>query len=152
MRPRARRLPPVLLPLLVVIALLPFGCQGSSTVTGPSGGAVASANIAGTWSGSYQSDDMVGCGTSSASATFQQTGNVVTGSVSTSKCGVTGIFKGTVQGNTVMGAVAQEGCVGGGASGTINGSDLVLSIGDMTKPLVTGDKSIMYGGVVSFHR
>jgi hypothetical protein len=65
---------------------------------------------------------------------------------------VTGLFKGTVQGNLVIGAVAMEGCVGGGASGTISGSELVLSIGDLTKPLVTGDKVIKYGGVVTFHR
>ena len=152
MRSRARRLPLVLLALLVTIAVVPLGCQGSSTVTGPSGGAVAAASIDGTWSGTYRSDDTSGCGSSSASATFRQEGATVTGIVSTSSCGVTGYFKGTVQGNMVTGAVAMEGCVGGGASGTVNGSDFVLSIGDLTKPLVTGDQSIMYGGVVSFHR
>jgi hypothetical protein len=152
MRSRARRLPFVLLAILVTIALVPLGCQGSSTVTGPSGGAVAAASIDGTWSGTYRSDDTSGCGSSSASATFRQEGATVTGIVSTSSCGVTGYFKGTVQGNMVTGAVAMEGCVGGGASGTVNGSEFVLSIGDLTKPLVTGDKTIMYGGVVSFHR
>lgn len=152
MRSRARRLSPVLLALLVVIVVVPLGCQGSNSVTGPSGGAVAAASIGGTWSGTYQSDDTASCGSSSATATFQQTGNIVTGNVSTSSCGVTGVFKGTIQGNLVTGTVAMEGCVGGGASGTVSGSQLVFSIGDMTKPLVTGDKSILYGGVVTFHR
>jgi hypothetical protein len=151
MRSTAPRLPLFLLAFLVTIAVV-VGCQGSSTVTGPSGGAVTAASIDGTWSGTYRSDDTSGCGSSSASATFRQEGATVTGIVSTSSCGVAGYFKGTVQGNMVTGAVAMEGCVGGGASGTVNGSEFVLSIGDLTKPLVTGDKTIMYGGVVSFHR
>ena len=95
---------------------------------------------------------MSGCGTSAATATFQQEGAAVTGNVSTTSCGVTGHFKGTVQGNMVYGAVSMDGCIGGGASGTINGSELVLSIADLTKPLITDDKTIMYGGVVTFHR
>lgn len=153
MRSRARHVTLTFLVLLVTIALVPIGCQGSNTVTGPSGGAVApAANIAGAWSGSYQSDDLTGCGSSTATATFQQNGATVTGLVSTSSCGVTGYFKGTVQGNLLTGSVAMEGCVGGGASGTISGSELVLSIGDLTKPLITGDKVIKYGGVVTFHR
>jgi hypothetical protein len=153
MRSRARHLPIVFLVLLVTIALVPIACQGSNTVTGPPGGAVEpAANIAGTWSGSYLSDDSTGCGSSTATATFQQNGATVTGLVSTSSCGVTGYFKGTVQGNLVTGAVAMEGCVGGGASGTITGSELSLGIGDLTKPLITGDRVIMYGGVVTLHR
>jgi len=153
MRSRARHLPIVFPVLLVTIAILPIACQGSNTVTGPPGGALApAANIAGTWSGSYRSDDSTGCGSSTATATFQQNGATVTGLVSTSTCGVTGYFKGTVQGNLVTGAVAMEGCVGGGASGTINGSELSLGIGDLTKPLITGDRVIMYGGVVTLHR
>jgi len=153
MRSRARLLTLVFLVLLVTIALAPIGCQGSNTVTGPSGGAVgAAANIAGTWSGSYLSDDLTGCGGSTATASFQQHGATVTGLVSTSSCGVTGYFKGTVQGNLLTGSVAMEGCVGGGASGTINGSELSLGIGDLTKPLITGDRIIRYGGVVTFHR
>lgn len=152
MRSRARRLPLVLLALLVTIAVAPLGCQDSATVTGPSGGAVAAASIDGTWSGTYRSDDTSGCGSSSATATFRQEGGKVTGLVSTSTCGVAGYFTGTVQGNMVTGAVAMEGCVGGGASGVISGSEFVLSIGDLTKPLITGDRTIMYGGVVNFHR
>jgi hypothetical protein len=98
------------------------------------------------------SNDPAGCGTSSATAVFRQDGATVTGNVSTSTCGVAGTFKGNVQGSLVTGAVSMAGCVGGGASGTISGAELVLSIGDLTKPLITGDKTIMYGGIVTFHR
>jgi hypothetical protein len=152
MRSRARHLPLILLALLAATALFALGCQGSATVTGPPLATAPAASMAGTWNGTFQSDDTAGCGSSSAMATFQQDGPTVTGNVSTSTCGVTGNFKGTVQGNMVLGSIAMEGCTGGGASGTINGSELVLSIGDLTKPLVTGDKPIMYGGVVRFHR
>ena len=152
MSSRARRLPVILLALLVAIVVVPLGCQGSNTVTGTSGGAAPAASIAGTWNGTFLSDGTGGCGSSSATANLQQEGAIVTGIVSTSSCGVTGYFKGTVQGNMVTGSVAMDGCIGGGASGTIDGSQFVLSIADLTKPLVTGDKTIMYGGVATFHR
>ncbi len=151
----ARRHPLVLLALLLAFVLLPIGCQDSSPVTGPSasmGGSAPAASVSGTWSGTYVSYDPSGCGSSTATATLQQDGATVTGLISTSSCGVTGYFKGQVQGNMVTGAISMAGCVGGGASGTVSGSDLVLSIGDLTKPLITGDKVIMYGGTVSFRR
>lgn len=150
MSSRARQLPLIPLALLVTIALLPLGCGDSDSITGPSMG--ASASINGTWSGNFVSNDPAGCGTSSATAVFRQDGATVTGNVSTSTCGVAGTFKGNVQGSLVTGAVSMAGCVGGGASGTISGAELVLSIGDLTKPLITGDKTIMYGGIVTFHR
>lgn len=151
MRPRTRELPLISLSVLVAIVLTSPGCQNSDSITGPSMGA-ASASIDGTWSGKYVSDDPAGCGSSSATAVFRQDGSTVTGNVSTSSCGVTGYFEGTVRGSLVSGAVKMAGCLGGSASGTISGSELVLSIGDLTKPLVTGDREIMYGGTVTFHR
>jgi hypothetical protein len=72
--------------------------------------------------------------------------------VVTSACGVGGLFQGTLQGNTLMGKIAMEGCVGGGVSGTINGSEISLSISDLTKPLVTFDKAVLAGGVVILRR
>jgi hypothetical protein len=51
-----------------------------------------------------------------------------------------------------MGKIAMEGCVGGGVSGTINGSEISLSISDLTKPLVTFDKPVLMGGVVKLRR
>jgi hypothetical protein len=152
MRSRARHLTLIPPALLVAIVLIPIGCQGSATVTGPPLATAPATSIAGAWSGTFSSDGTAGCGSSSATAIFQQDGANVTGNVSTSSCGVTGNFKGTIQGNMVYGAVAMNGCTGGGASGVIDGSELILSIGDLTKPLVTGDRVIMSGGVATFHR
>ena len=60
-----------------------------------------------------------------------------------------GYFKATISGSNVFGSVAMEGCVGGKLSGTINGNTLSLQIADLTKPLVTDDRTIMSGGVVT---
>ncbi len=147
----ARHLSLFPLALVVTIGLLSPGCEKADSVTGPSVVA-APASIDGTWSGKYVSYDPAGCGSSPATAVFRQDGATVTGSVSTSACGVTGSFKGNVRGDQVSGAVEMAGCVGGGASGTVSGSELVLSIGDLTQPLVSGDKTVMYGGLVTLHR
>jgi hypothetical protein len=139
---------------LAMTALLTLlACQGSNTVTSPSTGTMpASANVSGTWSGSFSPNDSVRCGGSTATAVFQQSGAEITGNVSTSQCGVTGYFSGTMQGNVVMGKISMQGCTGGGVSGTVSGSQLSLSIGDLTKPLVTGDTPVMAGGIVTLHR
>ena len=139
--------------LLLAAALAALACQNSNSVTGPSNNLASPAgNVAGSWSGTFQSDDMQGCGGSTATATFQQVGATVSGNVVTSACGVGGLFQGTLQGNTLMGKIAMEGCVGGGVSGTINGSEISLSISELTKPLVTLDKPVLMGGVVILRR
>jgi len=107
--------------------------------------------VAGSWTGSYLAFEST-CAGSRSTATFQQTGSNVTGSITTADCGVSGSFIGTLEGNTLMGALHLEGCTGGGVSGTLSDSGLALSIGDMTKPLVTGDRVLMSGGSVSLHR
>jgi hypothetical protein len=152
MRLTARNLSPFPA-LLCAVALASLACQNSSsTVTGPSNVAAPAGNVTGSWSGTFQSDDTQSCGGSTATATFQQVGSTVTGNVVTSACGVGGLFQGTLQGNTLMGKIAMEGCVGGGVSGTINGSEISLSISDLTKPLVTFDKPVLMGGVVKLRR
>jgi hypothetical protein len=139
--------------LLLTVALAALACQNSNSVTGPANNVAAPAgNVTGTWSGTFQSNDMQGCGGSTASATFQQVGATVTGNLSTSSCGVSGYFKGSLQGNMLLGSIAMEGCVGGGVSGTMNGSQLSLSITDLTKPLITFDKPVMIGGDVTLRR
>jgi len=145
-----------ILPFLALIASVAFalvflGCQGSNSVSGPATG-TASANIAGTWSGFFQSDDLTTCGNSGAVATFQQDGANVTGNLETSACGVAGYFRGTLAGNLLTGSISMEGCVGGQFSGTVSPTGFSLSIGDLTKPLVTGDRVIMSGGVVTLRR
>ncbi len=135
------------------VALAALACQNSNSVTGPPNGTVAPASsIAGSWSGTFQPDDSAACGGSSASATFQQDGSRVTGNLRTSDCGVSGYFKGTLMGDTLVGSIAMQGCIGGGVSGTVSGSAISLSIGDLTKPLVTGQTPVMTGGQVTLSR
>jgi hypothetical protein len=137
----------------ISLAVAALACQNSNSVTGPpSGNATPAASIAGSWNGSFQPDDSMTCGGSSASATFQQDGSQVTGNLRTSDCGVSGYFKGTLMGSTLVGSVKMDGCVGGGVSGTVSGSAISLSIGDLTKPLVTGDTPVMTGGIVTLSR
>jgi len=151
MRPKDRNLT-LVLAVLLATALAPLGCQGSNSVTGPPAGTVSSSSVAGTWSGTFMSDDLLSCGGSTATATFEQVGSTVTGNLATSSCGVSGYFKGTVQGNMLIGSIAMAGCVGGGVSGTINGSELSLSISDLTKPLITGERPVMLGGDATLRR
>ena len=138
---------------LGILSAVAIGCADSHTMTSPSGGGVttSSRSVAGTWSGSYRAFESA-CAGSRATATFQQTGSNVTGSITTADCGVSGSFVGTMEGDTLLGALHLEGCTGGGVSGTLSESGLALSIGDMTKPLVTGDRVLMSGGSVSLHR
>jgi hypothetical protein len=139
--------------VFAVLVLTAAACNnGSSTVTGPSGGGTASVNVAGSWSGGFHSDDAMTCGSSTATAVFQQVGSEVKGNLQTSECGVHGYFSATISGNSLTGSVAMEGCVGGKLSGTINGSTLTFAVADLTKPLVTADRSIMPGGVVTLTR
>jgi hypothetical protein len=142
------------LALLMAACLAPFGCRGSNTITGSINGTGSSSgiNLSGSWTGTFQPDDLVRCASSPASATLQQNGGEVTGNLTTSDCGVAGHLDGTLHGNTVLGRITMQGCTGGGFSGTIEGSRLSLSIGDLTKPLVTGETPVMTGGVVTLHR
>jgi len=150
----ARFAPLTVLPALAAFLLLAAACQDSQTVTAPpaAGMTAAAAPVAGIWTGTFESDDSARCGSSSATATFQQNGNEVTGTISTSTCGVTGYFKGTIQGNALQGAVEMAGCTGGGASGIVTASGISLTIGDLTKPILTADKVVMAGGIVSLRR
>lgn len=137
----------------LTIAAAALACSDSKMVTAPTTGTIStsSANVAGTWSGSFSADDS-SCGGSAASASFQQTGSRVTGVLSTSGCGVSGAFVGTIEGNTLLGVIKMQGCIGGGVSGTVTESGIALAIGDLTKPLVTGDQILMAGGAVDLHR
>jgi hypothetical protein len=149
---KERLLSLLVLAAFAALALPATGCNGSSTVTGPTGGGTAAVSIAGSWSGGFQSDDAAICGSSTASAVFQQMGAEVTGNLQTSECGVHGYFKATISGNSLTGAVSMEGCVGGKLSGTINGNTLTIAVADLTKPLVTAERDIMPGGVVTLTR
>lgn len=138
----------------LALALAASACSDSSPVTAPSTGNVttSAANVAGDWSGTFSAWDPASCSGSTASASFHQNGAAVTGILKTSQCGVAGSFKGTMHGNLLTGAIDMPGCVGGGVTGLLDGSTITLSIGDMTKPLVTDDMVIMAGGALSLHR
>jgi hypothetical protein len=149
MRPEGRR--GILTGLAAAAALVvAFGCSDSNSVTGPDVGS-PSANIAGAWVGTFRPDSAA-CTGSSASASFQQNGSRITGQFSTASCGPTGVVRGTLSGNLLTGAIAMAGCTGGAVSGTVSESSLSLTIGDLRKPLVTGDQIVMPGGTVSLTR
>jgi hypothetical protein len=136
--------------LASAVLALAFGCSDSNSVAGPNTGA-PTANVAGTWVGTFRPDSAA-CSGSSASATFQQSGSRVTGQFSTASCGPTGVFRGTLSGNLLTGAIAMQGCTGGAVSGTVTASGVSLTIGDFRKPLVTGDLIVMPGGTVALTR
>ena len=157
---RPMRIDPRVLPsafaatsVLALMLVFVAACNNMSyTATSPNGSMnTSSASVAGNWSGSYAANDSR-CGGSTASATFTQDGATVNGIIRTNDCGVAGSFKGNMQGNTLVGLIDTPGCVGGGVTGTVEGGQLRLTLGDMTKPLITGDQIIMTGGAISLHR
>src|SRR5262249_28297072 len=141
----------LLLPFLAVAVVV--ACSNSNGVTSPTITVTTSgANVTGAWSGSYTANDPGKCASSTASATFTQNGGVVNGIIKTSNCGVAGSLKGRIDGDTLLGLIDMPGCVGGGVNGRMVGTELRLSLGDMTKPLITGDQVIMTGGEVTLRR
>lgn len=148
------RLPERKLPLAIlaaaVFALLPLGCNESNTITAPA--AFSGANLAGTWAGTYQSNDTSQCAAASASATLEQQGAQVSGIFNANSCRIGGSLSGTVQGNVFIGKVNMPGCTGGAVSGTMTDGGLTLSVGDFYKDLVTGDQEVLPGGAVTLRR
>lgn len=132
-----------------VLALAP-ACSDSNTMTGPS--MVAATNVAGTWTGTYQSDSSA-CPSGPVTVTLQQSGADLTGRFETAaSCGPNGVFKGHVQGSQVTGNIEMLGCTGGGVSGSLSGSGLTLAVGDLYRPLVTGNAVVMEGGSAALSR
>ncbi len=137
----------------VGIAIVTLACQNSNSVTGPAASASpASAQLSGAWTGSFAAYDSARCTNSSATATFQQNGTVVTGILQSNACGIGGAFRGSIQGNTITGWIDMTGCQGGGVSGTIQRGRISLNIADLTKPLITGDLVVMNGGAMTLGR
>lgn len=136
----------------LALVLASAACQDSNDVTSVKV-TVTAANVSGAWAGTYTANDPGKCASSSASASFTQDGRTVRGILKTSNCGVAGSFKGTVdESGTLLGLIDMPGCVGGGVTGTMVGTELHLALGDMTKPLITGDQVIMTGGYVTLRR
>ena len=138
--------------LAAVAALaLTLGCKDSNAVSAPVTSPMADANVAGTWSGVFQSDSNA-CANSQLTATFQQSGSQVTGTIRGTSCGSSGAFKGMVSGNTLTGSIEMLGCSGGAVSATLSGSSLSLTVGDLTRPIVSGNEVVMYGGAADLQR
>jgi hypothetical protein len=130
---------------------LALACKDSNMVSAPAAGSPTAASLAGTWSGNFQPDSST-CARSSVTATFEQTGAQVTGHFTSGSCGPSGAFRGTVEGNRVTGSIEMLGCTGGGVSGMVDASGLTLDIGDLTRPLVTGNAVVMPGGTATLRR
>ena len=133
------------------LTLLSLACKDSNTVTDPMSSPMGAANVAGTWTGTFHSDSSA-CASSQLIAKFVQNGSQVTGTLSGTSCGSSGVFKGSVSGNQLTGTIEMLGCTGGGVSATVSGSGLDLTIGDLTRPIVSGQEVVMYGGAASLQR
>ena len=127
-----------------------LACKDSNAVTAPLSSPMG-ASVAGTWTGTFQSDSS-GCASSQLTATFTQTGSQVTGTLSGTSCGSSGAFKGTMSGNQLNGNIEMLGCSGGAVSATVSGTGLSLTVGDLTRPIVSGQQVVMYGGAASLQR
>ncbi len=136
---------------ICALTLLCFACKDSNAVTAPVSSPMAAVNLAGTWTGTFHSDSEA-CASSQVTATIQQSGSQVTGTLSGTSCGPNGYVRGSVNGNQLTGTIEMVGCKGGGVSGTVSESGLSIRIGDITQRLVTEEKVVMYGGTASLRR
>ncbi len=127
-----------------------FCGKDSNTMTGPAS-AVPMASVAGTWSGSYASNDP-SCPATPMTVTLSQNGTAVTGAWSTSACGPHGSFTATMAGNTLTGKIDMLGCTGGAVNGQVTGNALSISIGDFYRPIVTANQVLMEGGQAALSR
>ena len=135
----------------VGVLTLALACKGSSNMVTAPGVSPAAANVAGTWTGMFHSDSDA-CASTQLTATFQQNGSQVTGTLSGTSCGTSGGFKGVMSGSQLTGSIEMLGCSGGAVSATVDGSGLSLSVGDLTRPIVSGQEVVMYGGAASLQR
>jgi hypothetical protein len=135
----------------VGVLTLTLACKGSSNMVSAPEVAPAAASVAGTWTGTFRSDSSA-CASSQITATFQQSGAQVTGTLSGTSCGTSGAFKGTMSGNQLTGNVEMLGCSGGAVAATVSGSGLSLTMADLTRPIVSGEQVVMYGGAAALQR
>ena len=111
----------------------------------------AVANVAGTWTGTFHSD-------SNACASSHAHGDVPAERRPGHRHAVRHVLRqlGRLQGHgerqSADGNIEMLGCSGGAVSATISGSGLSLSVGDLTRPIVSGTEVVMYGGAASLQR
>jgi hypothetical protein len=89
-------------------------------------------NIAGAWTGTYNSNDDIDCDTSlslPAQASFQQNGSTVVGTLkATGPCGPDYRFQGTLLGNALSGGIDAAPIFYGSARGTLSGATLEITL------------------------
>jgi hypothetical protein len=137
--------------VVVGVLTLALACKDSSNMVTAPQVAPAAASVAGTWTGTFNSDSNA-CASSQLTATFTQNGSQVSGTLTGTSCGSSGVFKGSVSGNQLTGNIEMLGCSGGAVSATVSGSGLSLTVGDLTRPIVSGQEVVMYGGAASLQR
>jgi hypothetical protein len=129
-----------------------LGCKDSNNVSGPAM-AGSGANVAGDWTGTYQSDSPALCAGSPATARLSQQGTRVMGAFQAMGCGINGSFHGFVSGNSLTGTVSMVGCTGGAVTGTISASGIEFQVGEFHKTLLAGGPTdVMAGGRVTLTR
>jgi hypothetical protein len=134
----------------LTFALLGLSCSKSDSVTNPMGSPAASADLAGSWSGTFQAHT-AGC-SSPVTATLEQNGSTVQGIFAADGCRIRGAFFATVAGKSVHGKIEMTGCKGGAVTGTAAASGVSMEVGDFWSPSDFGDKILLYGGTVTLHR
>ena len=151
----SRRSSNLSLPLAGVLAaglIAASACNDSSNmVTSPGNGVTAAVNVTGTWTGTFHSG-VPGCSAVPVVANLTQSGDKVTGSVTTSSCGLSsGHMNGMLTGHSLTGSMGMQGCTGGALSGSVNvaGNQMSFSMDDLKKPLVTGDQVVAPGGDIT---
>ena len=135
---------------VVTISAFAASCgKDSNTVAAPTN--VNAMSVAGTWSGTFISNDK-SCSNSPVTITIVQNGAKLTGNLAnSSSCVPHGVLTGSISGNMVTGNIDMQGCTGGSISGQISGGVLSVSIGDFWKPLVT-QNVIMQGGAAALRQ
>ena len=150
----SRRTSNLSLPLAGMLAaglIAASACNDSSNMVTSPGSGAASVNVTGTWTGTFHSG-VAGCSAVPVVANLTQTGDKVTGSVTTTSCGLSsGHLNGMLTGHSLTGSMGMQGCTGGALSGTVNvaGNQISFSMDDLKKPLVTGDQVVAPGGDIT---
>jgi hypothetical protein len=136
--------------IVLVLCGTAFCGKDSNIMTGPVS-AAPMASVAGTWSGTFASNDPR-CPAGPMTVTLNQNGSLVTGSWVSSACGPHGSVKATLSGDSLQGNIDMGGCTGGGVTGQVNGNSLSIAVGDFYKPLVTENQVLMEGGQATLSR
>ena len=150
----SRRTSNLSLPLAGMLAaglIAASACNDSSNMVTSPGSGAASVNVTGTWTGTFHSG-VAGCSAVPVVANLTQTGDKVTGSVTTTRCGLSsGHLNGMLTGHSLTGSMGMQGCTGGALSGSVNvaGNQISFSMDDLKKPLVTGDQVVAPGGDIT---